>query len=65
MPQRIVHLLEMIQIDKQQPNDRSVTACPLDGLIQAVPGENAVGQTGKRVIIGLTYELSLRNLCAA
>ena len=48
--QRVIHLLEVVQIDQQQSGLRTGSAGALDGAGQAVLEEPAIGQAGQLVV---------------
>src|ERR1017187_1121556 len=50
MSQRIIDVLESIQIEEEYREQSGITMCPGDGLVKAVIEEQAIGQSGEKVV---------------
>jgi hypothetical protein len=53
----IVDVLEAIEVDEQDGQSGLVAVGTLQGLVQSVAKQQAVGQAGQRVVVGLVIEL--------
>ena len=52
MPERVVDLLELVEIDKEHGQTRLVPPGPGHRLLQALQEGHAVGQTGEGIVVG-------------
>ena len=62
MPQRIVDLLELIQVHEHQRKLLALTVCQCNGLNKPVFQQAAVRQTGEKIVMGQMVQRSFRRL---
>ena len=59
MAERVVDILETIEIDAQQRREAFVPIGARNRLVEPIVQQQAIRQAGQRVIIGLTYQTPL------
>ena len=65
VPQRVVDLLEAIEVHQRDREQRAAASGVADGLIDPLAKQDPVGQTGERVVQGLVLvELGLADQVA-
>jgi hypothetical protein len=62
--QRVVHRLEVIEIDEENGELMIVAAASLDSMPQSILQERTVGQAGQGIVEGLVLELSFKFVSA-
>ena len=62
MSQRVVHILELVQVDDQKRERTLVAHHPLRGLFQAITKQAPIGKPGQIVIKGQLLDLCLVRL---
>ena len=60
MAQRVVDLLEAIEIDEKEGHRGAVTARDMDSLLQTILEKDAVGQAGEGIMERAVLELGMR-----
>src|SRR5580698_6998370 len=59
MPEAVVDVFETIQINESNRKSRAKAGRGQQGLLQAVVQQPTVGQSGERVVVGLTLDAGL------
>jgi hypothetical protein len=62
MAERVVHVLELVEVHDHQRKAIGVAPGSGDGPLGAIPEEHAVRETGERVVKGLMREIAFGDL---